>query len=57
VRRGASESCRCWTILARSAGVADRQFRHAVGGWIWEIPAGRLDAGEKEHPERAAAPG
>ena len=32
-----------------------RQFRHAVGGWIWEIPAGRLDAGEKEHPERAAA--
>jgi ADP-ribose diphosphatase len=32
-----------------------RQFRHAAGGWIWEIPAGRLDAGEKEYPERAAA--
>ena len=31
-----------------------RQFRHAAGGWIWEIPAGRLDAGEKEYPERAA---
>ena len=23
-----------------------RQFRHAAGGYIWEIPAGRLDAGE-----------
>jgi len=23
-----------------------RQFRHAAGGFIWEIPAGRLDAGE-----------
>jgi ADP-ribose pyrophosphatase len=22
------------------------QFRHAVGGWIWEIPAGKLEAGE-----------
>ncbi len=32
-----------------------RQFRHAAGGWIWEIPAGRLDSGEKEYPERAAA--
>jgi ADP-ribose pyrophosphatase len=32
-----------------------RQFRHAAGGWIWEVPAGRLDAGEKEYPERAAA--
>ena len=32
-----------------------RQFRHAVGGWIWEVPAGRLDAGGKEHPELAAA--
>ncbi len=20
-----------------------RQYRHAVGGWIWEIPAGKLD--------------
>jgi ADP-ribose diphosphatase len=23
-----------------------RQFRHAAGGFIWEIPAGTLDAGE-----------
>ena len=23
-----------------------RQFRHAANGYIWEIPAGRLDAGE-----------
>jgi 8-oxo-dGTP pyrophosphatase MutT (NUDIX family) len=20
-----------------------RQFRHAVGGWIWELPAGKID--------------
>lgn len=31
-----------------------RHFRHAAGGWLWEIPAGRLDPGEKEHPERCA---
>lgn len=23
-----------------------RQWRYAVGGWIWELPAGKLDAGE-----------
>jgi ADP-ribose pyrophosphatase len=23
-----------------------RQYRHAVGGYIWEIPAGKLDGGE-----------
>lgn len=23
-----------------------RQFRHAAGGYIWELPAGKLDAGE-----------
>jgi ADP-ribose pyrophosphatase len=23
-----------------------RQFRHATGGWLWEIPAGRREAGE-----------
>ena len=23
-----------------------RQYRHAVGGWIWELPAGKLDNGE-----------
>ncbi|HEX5004970.1 MAG TPA: NUDIX hydrolase [Gemmatimonadales bacterium] len=31
-----------------------RHFRHAAGGWLWEIPAGRLDAGEAEAPERCA---
>lgn len=23
-----------------------RQYRHAAGGWLWELPAGRLEAGE-----------
>ncbi len=23
-----------------------RQYRHAVGQWLWEIPAGKLDPGE-----------
>ena len=23
-----------------------RQFRHAVGGWIWELPAGKLERAE-----------
>jgi ADP-ribose pyrophosphatase len=30
-----------------------RQYRHAVGGPIWEIPAGKLDPGEA--PEHCAA--
>lgn len=29
-----------------------RQFRHAVDGYIWEVPAGRLDGGES--PESCA---
>ena len=29
-----------------------RQFRHAADGFIWEVPAGRLDAGEE--PEACA---
>ena len=29
-----------------------RQFRHAADGFIWEVPAGRLDAGEA--PETCA---
>lgn len=28
------------------------QFRHAAGGWIWEIPAGKLEPGE---PPQATA--
>ena len=30
-----------------------RQYRHAAGGWLWELPAGKLDPGEP--PEAAAA--
>jgi len=26
-----------------------KQYRHAVGGYIWEIPAGTLDPGEDAH--------
>ncbi len=24
-----------------------RQYRHAAGGWLWELPAGKIDAGEE----------
>ncbi len=30
-----------------------RQYRHAAGGFIWEVPAGKLDPGEA--PEHCAA--
>jgi ADP-ribose pyrophosphatase len=30
-----------------------RQYRHAAGGWIWELPAGKLEPGEP--PETTAA--
>ncbi|HEY5682051.1 MAG TPA: NUDIX hydrolase [Sulfuricaulis sp.] len=26
-----------------------RQYRHAAGGWLWELPAGKLDPGEPPH--------
>ena len=26
----------------------ERQYRHAANGHLWELPAGRIDAGEKE---------
>ena len=29
-----------------------RQFRHAADGYVWEVPAGRLDPGER--PEQCA---
>jgi ADP-ribose pyrophosphatase len=25
----------------------ERQYRHAANGYLWELPAGRIDAGEK----------
>jgi len=30
-----------------------RQYRHAIGRWVWELPAGSLEPGEA--PETAAA--
>jgi ADP-ribose pyrophosphatase len=27
-----------------------RQYRHAVGGYLWEVPAGKLDPGEEPLP-------
>ena len=47
-----------WTIVTAADGVAVvpvhadgsvtliRQYRHAIGQWSWEIPAGRQEAGE-----------
>ncbi|MEM7406803.1 MAG: NUDIX hydrolase [Pseudomonadota bacterium] len=29
-----------------------RQYRHAAGGWLWELPAGKIDDGEP--PTRTA---
>jgi len=26
-----------------------RQYRHAAGGWLWELPAGKIDAPEAPH--------
>jgi ADP-ribose pyrophosphatase len=28
----------------------ERQYRHAAGSFLWELPAGRIDPGEKELP-------
>jgi ADP-ribose pyrophosphatase len=30
-----------------------RQYRHAGGGWIWELPAGRLEESERPHATAA----
>lgn len=30
-----------------------RQYRHAVGRWLWELPAGSTDPGEDEHAAAA----
>ncbi len=35
----------------KSPGVLlERQYRHAAGSFLWELPAGRIDPGEKEWP-------
>lgn len=31
---------------ARGAVCLLRQYRHAAGGWLWELPAGKLEPGE-----------
>jgi ADP-ribose pyrophosphatase len=36
----------------RSSVILIRQYRYAIGRWIWELPAGSLEAGEA--PARAA---
>src|SRR5262245_64581773 len=40
-------------LTAEGEVILIRQYRHAVGGYIIEVPAGKLDAGEP--PERCAA--
>jgi ADP-ribose pyrophosphatase len=32
-----------------------RQFRHAADGYVWEIPAGRLDPGESPRSARTGS--
>ncbi len=46
-------------VALRTAGSRDeivmiRQYRHAVGGYLWEVPAGLLDV-PGEPPQQAAA--
>jgi ADP-ribose pyrophosphatase len=40
-------------LAADGAVTLLRQYRHAAGGYLWEVPAGKLDAGEA--PEVCAA--
>ena len=40
-------------LTAEEEVILIRQYRHAVGGYIYEVPAGKLDAGEP--PEVCAA--
>jgi ADP-ribose pyrophosphatase len=35
-----------WPGSQRPAVVLIRQYRHATGGYLWELPAGKLDGGE-----------
>ena len=36
-----------WAGGEGSAVVLLRQYRYAVGGYVWEVPAGKLEAGEE----------
>ena len=36
-------------MTARGAIVLVRQYRHAIGRWAWELPAGSLKPGEDPH--------
>ena len=40
-------------ITSDGAIVLVRQYRHAIGRWVWELPAGSLKHGED--PQKAAA--
>ncbi len=42
-----------WPRGEEAAVVLIRQYRHATGGFLWELPAGKLDDGES--PEHCAA--
>jgi len=33
-------------VDARQRALLERQYRHAAGGYLWELPAGRIDRGE-----------
>ena len=37
---------------SKSEIILIRQYRHVIGRWIWELPAGTLEVGER--PDRAA---
>lgn len=42
-------------LAVEESGVAprvllERQYRHAAGDYLWELPAGRIDPGERELP-------
>lgn len=41
-----------WSSGNGAAVVLLRQYRYAAGGFVWEVPAGKLDAGEA--PESCA---
>ena len=34
--------------------VIERQYRHAANQFLWELPAGKLEAGEEPSPARSA---